>query len=339
VFGGGAIALIWAASTGKIERRVVPWAIAGLVAMDLWSIERKYWLFSPPAKQIFGSDAIADYIRNDTTHGRAYALPIGEGAVPRDPFLRGSALMGVGVRQVGGYHGNELGRYQQLFAQSGLAAPRTMDDVMKGFAMLGRLTNLRWFYTSVGDFPPPFEKVLGPVRNGVGSETWLYRIPGDYQQAWVVPVMMKVDDQQAFATLAQADVSQHVAMFEPNAPVQGETVTTLPTPLTIRARVSRYEPGIIDIDLDAPAPDKSALLVSENFYPGWKAAVDGKPVEVSRANFVIMGVPLPAGARKVELRFTDPAYEKGKTITFIALTLSMLLLIGGVAVERKTARV
>jgi hypothetical protein len=338
VFGGAAIALISAISRGTVARQTATLALAALVVFDLWSIERKYWLFSPPASEIFASDAITERISADTGHGRVYAIQLGEDAAYRDPFLRGSAFMGVGVRQVGGYHGNELGRYQQLYYQSGLAQPQTLNELVKGFSTIGRLTNLQWFYTNVGDLPAPFEKVMGPVRNGVGTNAWLYKLPGDYHQAWVVPTVMKLDDDRAFAAVTQADVSQSIALFEPNAPVESQAISELPAPSTIGAKVTRYAPGEIDIELDAPAPDKSALLVAENYYPGWKATVDGKDTRVSRSNFVIMGVPLSAGARRIELRFTDDAYEKGKTITFMALGLSLLLAIGGGVMERKKAR-
>jgi hypothetical protein len=337
--GAAALFLVWSISAGRMARNVALLALAGLVVLDLWSIERKYWLFSPRAAQMFGSDAITERIRTDSLYGRAFAFDVpAANLVPRDPFLGGTALMGVGVRQVAGYHGNELGRYQRLYYESGVATPRTLEDFVKGFAAIGRLTNLRWFYTNIGDLPAPFEKVLGPVKNGVGSETFLYRVPGNYSQAWVVPAMMKLEDDRTLATLLQGDVSQSIALFDPAATVEAQNISALPAPLAINARTTKYAPGLIDVELDAPAPAKSALLVAENFYPGWKATVDGQPVEVSRANYVIMGVPLPAGARKIELRFTNAAYEKGKTITFIALGLSLLLAIGGVVMERKTAR-
>lgn len=341
VFGGIAIAIIWLAMTDKIARNVLPWALACLVVADLWSVERNYWLFSPPGKEIFHTDAIMDRIRSDTAHGRAFAFQLGEDAAFRDPFLHGSAFMGVGVRQVGGYQGNELNRYRTLFYGSGLGQPQTMDDIPKGMAMIGRITNLQWFYTNVGDLPAPFEKVMGPVKNSVGTNAWLYRVPraNDHHQAWLVPAIVKADDERTLATIAQGDVSQSIAIFDTSSKVQGQAITTLPTPLTIGAKTTRYEPGMIDIELDAPAPDKSALLVSENYYPGWKATVDGKDAAVDRANYVIMGVPLSAGARKIELRFTDSAYEKGKLITLFAIALSLLLVIGGFIMERRTASV
>src|SRR6266566_3011036 len=39
----------------KISIRAAAWTLAALVAIDLWSVERIYWMFSPPAKVIYAS--------------------------------------------------------------------------------------------------------------------------------------------------------------------------------------------------------------------------------------------------------------------------------------------
>jgi uncharacterized membrane protein YfhO len=93
--------------------------------------------------------------------------------------------------------------------------------------------------------------------------------------------------------------------------------------------------GAYDIALDKPATAGSALLVSENYFPGWNATVDGKPAPVVRANYNLIGVPLPAGAKTVQLRFRDAAYEKGKVLTLVALAAAVIVLVGGIALARR----
>jgi hypothetical protein len=99
--------------------------------------------------------------------------------------------------------------------------------------------------------------------------------------------------------------------------------------------VTRYDPGRIDIQLDKPPPAGAALVVSENFFPGWRAAADGRDANVARANFNLIAVVLPAGARNVQLRFRDSAYETGKTVTLIALALAIAAAVVGLAVNRR----
>jgi uncharacterized membrane protein YfhO len=76
-------------------------------------------------------------------------------------------------------------------------------------------------------------------------------------------------------------------------------------------------------------------VVSENYYPGWRATVDGKPAAIGRADYTLIGVELPAGARSVDLNFTSPAYERGKAITWLAIALGFLMLGAGMWLDRR----
>jgi uncharacterized membrane protein YfhO len=77
----------------------------------------------------------------------------------------------------------------------------------------------------------------------------------------------------------------------------------------------------MSITLD-PAPATAAyLLVAENWYPDWRATVNGAPAPVLRGDWTLITVPLAAGANSVELAFTSRAYSRGKIVTFIALLL------------------
>ena len=108
-----------------------------------------------------------------------------------------------------------------------------------------------------------------------------------------------------------------------------------PIPLPMKANVTHYEPGKISITLSDRAPSGSALLVSENYYPGWHATVDGKPAGVGRADYVLTGVQLPEGARNVELWFDNDTYDRGKIVTLITILISVIFIIAGAVQERK----
>jgi uncharacterized membrane protein YfhO len=103
----------------------------------------------------------------------------------------------------------------------------------------------------------------------------------------------------------------------------------------MRVHVTYPSPREILVDLDAPAPQGSALVVSENWYPGWHALIDGRAATVARADYTLIGVPLPAGARRVQLFFDDPVYARGKLITTVALLVTLVLIAGGILVERR----
>ena len=55
--------------------------------------------------------------------------------------------------------------------------------------------------------------------------------------------------------------------------------------------------------LDVSPEADGLLVVSQPFYPGWRARVDGEPVPIYRVDYLLQGVPVGAGARRVELTY------------------------------------
>jgi uncharacterized membrane protein YfhO len=90
--------------------------------------------------------------------------------------------------------------------------------------------------------------------------------------------------------------------------------------------------------LATPAPAEAVLSVSENYYPDWTATVDGTPVPVVRAQFSLMAVPVPAGARVVELTFRSEAYRRGRVISLVILGALLLLAATDLALRGRRVR-
>ncbi len=169
---------------------------------------------------------------------------------------------------------------------------------------------------------------------------YLYDLPGEQPFAWVAPLIVKAPDDAVLATVLDPRFKvRSAALFAPDAPVRAVAdVQSLPEESPIRVSTTSYAPGDIALTLSEPAPAGSALVVSENYYPVWKADVDGKRVAIGRVNYSLIGVELPAGARSVRLRFVSPAYYAGKKITLIALAAAFAwLALGLVQARRRVA--
>jgi len=319
------------------RRRVTPsiagWALAAIVVADLWSVLRHYWMFSAPAAQLYATDPVIEYLKNRPEPGRILALELGPPEAVHDPYFNGDAFMIHGIRDARGYHGNELGRYDILGGkESGwrvmLTSPRFWE-----------LMNVQYFLTNVPELPIEGSvRLLGPVRNSAGSTVYLFRLPGENPFAWVAPVIVKASDEVVLATLSDSrfDDVRRAALFDTSAAVTtSATSRSLPPVLPLTVATTRPGPGHITLVLSAPAPSGAALVVSENYYPGWRATSAGRELRVGRANFTVMGVELPAGATRVDLTFHSPAYERGKLITLCALGAALILAAGGLLVDRR----
>jgi hypothetical protein len=323
--------LLLVASRRALDPRLVGWGLAAIVALDLWSIDRQYWLFSQPASVLYAPDSVTAYLRTAPT-GRVLVLPVqAPGIVERDPNYGGDALMVHDIRLARGYHGNEIGRYQRIASSE---TPGDYQNLLN--PNFWRLSNTRYLYTNAPVNQPGITPLLGPAKNSAGSTVYLYRLPGDNPPAWVAPAMVKAGDDATAGTILDPRFDPlRVAVIDSAAPVPAQTLSALPEPLRITPKITRYDPGHIAMDLSSPAPAGSALVVSENYFPGWRATVNGRAAPVVRADYNLIGVPLPAGASRISLDFTDAAYQTGKTVSLIALFVALALSAGGLLQERR----
>ncbi len=331
-----AAGMIIALARGKATPRQLGIALPMLLAADLWSIERQYWLFSPPAATLYASDATIDYLKKikEPTRVVALGVPQGNAVATHDPQLRGDGLMVHGIRSVTGYHGNELGRYQKLGrADEGYSAVLN--------PAFWQLMNVNYFLTNTDTLPlDGAVRVVGPLVNAAGTKVSLYKLAGDRPFAWVAPVIARYPDDVVLPAASQPNFATYqVAIMDTAAAVPTTPLTALPAPLAITTNTTKYRPGGFTVTLSAPAPAGSALVASENYYPGWRATVDGKSTAVYRTDYVLMGVALPAGARQVEFSFVNDTYPKGRTVTFAAIVLSLLLAAAGWAADRRNPQV
>jgi membrane protein YfhO len=329
LFAAFALTVLFLLATRRLSRNISGILLALVIVVDLWSIERLYWVFSPPAAKLFASDPIIEYLKKQPEPGRVLPLRITGAEAYHDPVVLGDELMLYRVRNALGYHGNELGRFQRLEGDRGesLANPNWW-----------ALYNVRFIIADTSDLGgdlSTIKRVMGPVKDAAGSALYLFQITSDNPAAWVAPVVVKAADDAVMNTVLDPrfDVRK-AALFDTSTKVHAQSIQALPEPLKIRAHVSRYDPEAIDIELDQPAPNGSALIMSENYYPGWSATVDGKPATIGRADVALIGVELPAGAKTVALRFTSASYETGRMITIIALLLALVAWGGGALVER-----
>jgi hypothetical protein len=83
-----------------------------------------------------------------------------------------------------------------------------------------------------------------------------------------------------------------------------------------RARIADYGRERVVVETDAPR--RSLLVLTDTWYPGWKAEVDGAAATVHRVDYLIRGVPVPAGRHRVEFRFEPASWRAGWIVSALA---------------------
>lgn len=69
--------------------------------------------------------------------------------------------------------------------------------------------------------------------------------------------------------------------------------------------------------LRTEADNEALLVLSDNYYPGWRGTVDGAPTTILRANATMRAIRLTAGVHQVEFEFRPRVYELSAFVSLI----------------------
>lgn len=121
----------------------------------------------------------------------------------------------------------------------------------------------------------------------------------------------------------------HLAAF---APVYARLAPSPPTRTTVRARQDR--PGRWTVETSGSQP--ALVVVSEAYFPGWRAEVDGRRTPAAEADGAFVGVPVEAGDHRITLTYdAPPAALVGRAITGLTL---LAIAAGGLRSRRRNRR-
>lgn len=140
-------------------------------------------------------------------------------------------------------------------------------------------------------------------------------------RAWIVHSTRQVGSGQEALELLNSDQvdPKETALLEDTPPEvsQPEDASADQTSVT--------EYGANRIQLNTSTQTAGLLILSEVYYPAWKAYVDGQPTPVQVADGLLRSVPIPAGEHTVELRYESWALRAGITISLVAYAALILL--------------
>lgn len=161
------------------------------------------------------------------------------------------------------------------------------------------------------------------------DEAWgitVWRVPHRPWAFFAERTAQAVTDEQALEAMLGYDLAGL-----PTVVVQGPAPAQ-PAP----GRVLRVERERERLRIEAEAAGDGLLVVNDAFWPGWRATIDGAPVEVLRADFLVRAVAWPAGRHTLELRYEPPEARLGLLVSAAgALALALVGLVPPLAARSR----
>jgi hypothetical protein len=113
-----------------------------------------------------------------------------------------------------------------------------------------------------------------------------------------------------------------------------ELPSKLSAPVDVdQVKTMKYEPNLIE--LSTQASRRSLLVLSETYYPGWKAWLDDQPAQIYPTDVALRGVIVPAGEHRVRMEFRPPILPISLGIS---LMTAFLLAISAFLYRRRVRR-
>jgi hypothetical protein len=174
------------------------------------------------------------------------------------------------------------------------------------------------------DKPQFGDKFIPVFRSPDGSQLVLQNqkvLP----KAWLVPSVVVVPDrnQRVNLLINPAFYPEKMAYVESEPPLPlVPPGTAIGTPGSVSTKKYSNE----KIELEAQVSGNALLVLSEKYYKGWQARVDGKSTDIYPVNHVLRGVYLTPGRHTVEFVFDPLPFKVGKWLTLSSILLFALLL-------------
>ena len=304
------VAAAWALLERRIPVTAALAALAVLVAADLGRIDRAFITTLD-----FHAWAAPDGNVRFLQDRRAEEAPFRVADLRDDDQNVDLAMFGIDL--VTGHHPNDLARYRQLL---GLAGSRRQGTNTRNATVL-RMLNVKylvWPEERAGQPPMAGARPLSTARTAAGTEA-VYAFPG-LDRAWLAGTATVMDDSAALDRILAPG-------FDPRGEViVAEPVRLVPAPGVTGAVVWEVdEPDHRRLGVRTTGP--ALLVVSENWFPGWVAEVNGEPAAVHRANLTLQAIEIPAaGDHTVTLRFTAPTVRSALRLSLAAAAITVLLL-------------
>jgi hypothetical protein len=171
--------------------------------------------------------------------------------------------------------------------------------------------------------PKPVHADYRQIFSGVDGLN-IYESPDAFPRAFLTSKAEKLDDPgKAGAWLRRPEFHMRTQTF-----VTGDAPQLGGCEDPGSARVLHYSSGSVRISADARC--KSMVVLTDTFFPGWKATVDGREAGIYDAYAVFRGVVVEPGTHVVQFR-----YRPGSVILGAILTGLGLLLVIGLCVWEK----
>lgn len=303
------------------------WSLSALAVVQIMSLLPLAATYNPSVdrRAFFPMTPALEYLRREAGHQSRVLMP-------------GSVALAYGLFEAQGYDGMSPRRLVEITGVVGTGNALARGFLENTVALHGSepLSGLRILVSPVLDLLGVRYVLLGPgaapPRPGLvqvydAADARIFRNEGAVPRAMLVGHARCVDDAAALAAIRghALDPRREVLLAgcaAPPASVDGADASPAGSAVITGESANRV---IVKVSTDRPA----YLVLSDTWFPGWTAKLDGRPTHLWRANHALRAVVVPSGAHAVVFDYAPKSLRIGTLISCVALGLAAFAMIPG----------
>lgn len=284
--------------SASIIKKAAPTALALLLAADLLHATRNVRPTCPPAS-LYMKTELTDYLAAQPGPVRVNAS---SGLIPS------GILPMYGIEEWGGYDGLYPIRMMYFRGYMGTELWNAMEPVC----------SITHYLNDVRVQEPMFPKTDSAFEHvATLNDIEVYKNTAAFPRAFLVPratVVGSIDEMFSLMKKDAFDPANEVLLERPllePLPSQNGNLPVGTASVTHRSSTRQV--------VTASANQACILVLSEGYFPGWKATVNGKPTDVMPAYYAFRAVYLPAGEHTVVFSYEPRSFTIGLIVSAVAL--------------------
>jgi len=189
--------------------------------------------------------------------------------------------------------------------------------------------SVRWIggLSDVADDTTHFRRVAGSPDSAM---VWEVREALPRASA-VASIRRLASDRHVLAALASSEFDPRATAFTVDDGIAGD----YPGSADARLHWTVDDPDHLEIVSVATAP--AFLVISDPWFPGWRATLDGRPLAIHRVHHMLRGMPVPAGTHRLRLDYEPEGWAVSLRVTWAAWLAWLLAVAVRLAFMRRNA--
>lgn len=286
--------LLWIYAEGKLKNAYFILGLGALILVDMWPVDRRFlnennFVTQKENKNYFKMQPYeAQILQDKDPHFRVLNLAANTFNDSRTSYY---------FKSLGGYSAAKLRRYQDLIDE----------HISKMHMPVINMLNAKYIIVPTNQGQPM------PQRN-----------PEAFGNAWFVDSLVVVNTpNEECAALNEIDL-RHTAVLDDD--FASFTEGFVPgNDAAASIRLSSYAPDALEYQ--SFSKKDGTVVFSEIYYPyGWKAYIDGKPVEHFRVNYALRALNVPAGNHDIRFEFRPDSVYKGGRLSVVCAILMYVVM-------------